>query len=231
MNNLLRVVSNSKRKHITPLLCSLLLLFSAPVTAFDLQCKLIESAQVNPSTLTPMWDAADNGYLYRIKVDTSNVSFAVDHFPFSSVEGTFDEFEGGLALPEEVAKSKQALFIIKVASIATGDDDLNDYIKSSAFFNAEKFPVIIFVSTSFEWMDKSTAQLMGNLTLHGVTKAIVFNVIIDSTENNSPTKDEKLVMQASAEINRSDFGMHGLQMLVSDTVKFDLKIEAHRMPG
>jgi polyisoprenoid-binding protein YceI len=157
-------------------------------------------------------------------------SFAVDHFPFSTVEGRFNAFEGGLALPEEVAKSKQALFIIDVASVATGGDDLNDYIKSAAFFNAEKFPLITFVSTDFEWLNKSTARLIGNLTLHGITRPLIFNVVIDGSENKLSSQNEKVIMLANAEINRSDFGMHGLQLLVSDTVTFNLKIEAYRMP-
>ena len=231
MNHLLAVVFNSQRKQITPLLCYLLLLFSIPVNALDLQCKLIGNAQFSPSTLISMQHAANNGYLYRIQVDTSNISFSVDHFPFSSVEGTFNKFEGGLALPKEVAKSKQALFIIDVTSVATGDDDLNDYIKSAAFFNAEQFPVITFISTRFEWLNKSTARLIGNLTLHGITRPLVFNVVINGSENKLSSQNEKLVMLASAEINRSDFGMHGLQLLVSDTVTFNLKIEAHRLPG
>jgi len=231
VNNLLRLINSAGIKNSTLLLASLMLLFSTPVNAFDLQCKLIEDAQFKPSTIAPMLEAANNGHLYRVHVDTSNVSFKVNHFPFSTVEGMFSEFEGGLALPEEMAQSKQALFIIKVASIATGDDDLNDYLKSSAFFNAEQFPVIIFVSTGFEWINESTARLIGNLTLHGMTNPLVFNVAINTTENVDSDKNEKLTMRANAEIHRSDFGMHGLQPLVSDKVKFNLKIEAFRIPG
>ena len=231
MNNLLHIIKHACLRNSTLLLLGLLLPFSIPVNAFDLQCKLVEINQFKPSTIAPMQKAANNGYLYRVHVDTSNVSFKVNHFPFSTVEGQFSEFEGGLALPEEMAQSKQAIFIIKVASVATGDDDLNDYLKSSAFFNAEQFPVIIFVSTGFEWIDESTARLIGNLTLHGMTKPLIFNVAIDTTKNIDSDKNKKLTMLASAEINRSDFGMHRLQMLVSDKVKFNLKIEAFRMPG
>ena len=108
---------------------------------------------------------------------------------------------------------------------------MNDYLKSSAFFNAEQFPVIKFVSTGFEWINESTAQLIGNLTLHGMTKPLIFNVAIDKTENADSNTNEKLTMLASAEIDRSNFGMHRLQMLVSDKVKFNLKIEAFRIPG
>ena len=87
------------------------------MNAFDLQCKLIEEGQFKPSIIASMYKAANNGDLYRIHVDTSNVSFKVNHFPFSSVEGRFSEFEGGLALPDEMAQTKQALFIIKVARL------------------------------------------------------------------------------------------------------------------
>lgn len=231
MNNLIRLIINTRKRYFSMLLICSLLLFSSTADAFDLQCKLVEYDQIKPTTMTLMREAANNGYLYRVHVDTSNVSFKVNHFPFSTVEGRFSEFEGGMALPQEMAKSKQVLFIIKVASVTTGDDDLNDYLKSSAFFNADQFPVIIFISTGFEWVNKTTARLVGNLTLHGKTKPLVFDVAIDTNKNTESDKNEKLTMLAKAEINRSDFGMHGMQLLVSDKVIFKLKIDAYRMPG
>lgn len=231
MKNLIRLIVTTCKRSFSSLLISLLLLISSTAEAIDLQCKLVEYVRFKPTTIALMQEAANNGYLYRVHVDTSNVSFKVNHFPFSTVEGRFSEFEGGLALPQEIAKSKQELFIIKVASVTTGDDDLNDYLKSSAFFNADQFPVIMFISTGFEWVNKTTARLVGNLTLHGMTKPLVFDVAIDTTENTGSDKNEKLTMLANAEINRSDFGMHGMQLLVSDKVNFRLKIEAYRMPG
>lgn len=230
MKNLLPLIFNSGVRSTTLFLLGLLILLPAPANAFDLQCKLIESAQINASTIAPMQTAAENGNLYRVQVDTSNVSFRVNHFPFSTVEGQFGEFEGGLALPEEIEQSKQALFIINVASITTGDEDLNDFLKSYVFFNVEQFPLILFISTGFEWIDESTAYLSGNLTLHGITKPLVFHVVINTRDNTNSGKNKKLTMQASVEIQRSDFGMQGMQLLVSDKVTFNLKIEAFRIP-
>ncbi len=89
----------------------------------------------------------------------------------------------------------------------------------------------MFVSTDFEWIDASTARLSGNLTLHGITKLLIFNVVIDSTENNDSKKSDNLSMLAIAVVQHSDFGMHELQILVSDKVKVNLKLEAQRMPG
>jgi len=229
MNNLIPLICNrSLRSAILSFASLLLLLSTTTARASDLQCVLISNAPLNPSIIASMMDAANKGYLYRIEADNSNVTFKVNHFPFSSVEGRFNEFEGGLALPEKISQAKQALFVIKVDSITTGDNDLNDYLKSSVFFNAEQYPVIMFVSTGFVWLDNSTARLMGRLTLHGVTRPLVFDLHIDTAEGNSIGNNHKITMNASAEIQRSDFGMHGLQLLVSDTVKFNLKIKAFR---
>jgi len=150
----------------------------------------------------------------------------VNHFPFSSVEGHFSDFQGGLTLPVDTVQSRQALFLIKVDSVATGDNELDDYLKSSVFFDAARFPDIIFISTGFEWVDDSTARLFGELTLRGMTKPLVFIAHIDRAEDHNIDKNQKMIMLASAEIRRSEFGMHEMQIFISDTVRFNLKIEA-----
>ena len=231
MNNLLCLTLKRSKRSSAMYLLGLLLLFTQPVKAIDLQCELAENIQIKPAIMATMLEAAHKGYLYRVETSTSNVTFAVNHFPFSTVEGRFNKFEGGLVLPEGRVPLRQALFIIKVDSVATGDDELNDYIKSDAFFNAMKFPVILFVSTDFEVIDESTARLIGELTLHGTTRPLVFNVHMNTAKNYNSDINQRITMIASAEIQRSDFGMHGLQIFVSDTVRFNLKIDVSRVPG
>lgn len=223
MNNFLSPIYKSS----SVTLIGLLLLFSNPASALDMQCNLTEYSQIKPAMIAAMMEAADKGYLYRVDASASNVSFQVNHFPFSTVEGNFHEFQGGLSLPVETGKSRQALFIIKVDSMATGDQDLDVYLKSSVFFNATQYPDIIFVSTGFEWINKSTARLIGELTLHGKTRPLVFNVHIDTTESYSVGQSLKMI--ASAEIQRSEFGMHEMSIFASDTVRFNLRIEATRV--
>lgn len=229
MSNFLRLAFKRNKRSSVMYLVSLLLLLTRPVNAIDLQCELAENIQIKPAIIAAMMAAAKKGYLYRVETSTSNVTFEVNHFPFSTVEGRFNKFEGGLAFPDGTVQPKQALFIIKVASVATGDNELNDYLKSTAFFNATQFPDIIFVSTGFEWVNESTARLIGDLTLHGMTRPLVFNVHINTTENDSSDKSQKITMIASAEIQRSDFGMNELQVFVSNTVRFNLKIEASQV--
>ena len=228
MNNLLHLIFKRSKRSSVMYLVSLLLL-TGPVNAIDLQCELAEDIQIKPSIIATMMQAAKKGYLYRVETSTSNVTFEVNHFPFSTVEGQFNKFEGGLAFPEGTVHPKQALFIIKADSVVTGDNELNDYLKSTVFFNAMQFPNIIFVSTGFEWVNETTARLIGDLTLHGMTRPLVFNVHINTTENYSSDKSQKITIIARAEIQRSDFGMNELQVFVSDTVRFNLKIEASQV--
>ena len=194
-----------------------------------MQCNLAEHASIKPGVVAMMSDAANNGYLYYVDASTSDITFQVNHFPFSSVQGNFASFQGGITIPTEPETSRQALFVIKANSISTGDQDLDDYLKSSVFFNVLKFPDIIFVSTGIEWINKSTARLYGNLTLHGKTKALVFNMKIEPNDSYENDGNKIFTMIASARILRSDFGMRELQTFVSDTVKFNLKIKASRI--
>ena len=229
MNIFLSLLQKQSKRRSAVYFVSLWLLLASPASAVDLQCNLAENTQIRPAVIAAIMDAADKGYLYYVDNSTSNVAFKVDHFPFSTLEGSFDKFQGGLALPTEAEHSKQALFVIKTNSVVTGDNDMDDYLKSSAFFNAIKFPEIIFVSTGFEWIDESTARLHGKLTLHGTTKPLVFNLHIDTSENYDVDKNQIMTIIATAEIHRSDFGMDELQIFVSDTVTFNLKMRASRV--
>ncbi len=225
MNNFLSPIYKILAVHLV----SSWLLFSSSANALDLQCELSENSQIEPAVIATMIEAANNGYLYRVDTDASNVSFQVNHFPFSTIEGIFYEFQGGMSMPVETEQPRQALFVIKVNSMVTGDQELDDYLKSPVFFNATQFPEIIFVSTGFEWINESTARLVGELTLHGKTRPLVFNVIIDTSENYSVNQSLKMTLIASAEIQRSEFDMHEMSIFVSDTVRLNLKIEATRV--
>lgn len=139
------------------------------------------------------------------------------------MEGAFNRFDGGLTLPEGNNPSRQALFLVKADSMVTGDDELDDYLKSATFFNATQFPDIIFVSTGFEWLGGSNARLYGDLTLRGITRSLALAVHIHNTASQT------VVIHADADLQRSEFGMHALSLLVSDTVTFKIRIEATRV--
>lgn len=229
MNNVLRLIQIYANRIAAVYLVVIWSLFARPAAAMDIHCDLAENTRINPAIINTMLEAADNGYLYSVDTSISNVSFQVNHFPFSSIKGQFKVFQGGLALPAEADESRQVLFLIKVNSMSTGDDDMDDYLKSTVFFDATRFPDIVFVSTGFEWINASTARLHGELTIRGTTRPLAFDVHINTSDSYSTEKDMKMTMSASAEIQRSEFGMHELPLLVSDTVRLKLRIEASRV--
>jgi polyisoprenoid-binding protein YceI len=229
MKTIFSLIARVVRTRLTMLVVSLSILFVLPVHAAKVQCELIENSQVNPGIIARMLEAADEGHLYRVDTGRSRIGFQVKHFPFSKVEGAFNRFDGGLTLPEGNNPSRVALFLVKADSMATGDHELDDYLKSASFFNAAQFPDIIFVSTGFERLGGSTARLYGDLTLRGITRSLAFTVHVDQAAGQDADNDHAVVIHADADLQRSEFGMHALSLLVSDTVTLSIRIEATRV--
>ena len=222
-------VARIVRNRLIILVASLFMFFVLPVHADEIRCELIENSQVNPGIIARMLEAVDEGYFYRIDTGRSSVGFQVDHFPFSKVEGTFNRFDGGLTLPEGNNPSRQALLLVRADSMVTGDSELDDYLKSTAFFNATQFPDIVFVSTGFEWLGGSSARLYGDLTMRGITRSLAFTVRIDNATSHYEDNSRAVIIHADADLQRSEFGMNALSFLVSDTVTLKIRIEATRV--
>ena len=135
--------------------------------------------KVEPSLLTTMLDAARDGNLYRIDDNTSQVGFCVSS-KFNEVKGDFQEVRGGLALtPTDTTSSDgQAMLVINTASLDTRGSMIENLIKGERFFDVDKYPEILFVSRGFEWTGQDRARIIGDLTVHGVTRPVVFNVTL-----------------------------------------------------
>lgn len=229
MKTINHLVARTVRDRLSMLVTSLCLIITLPAHSNQTQCEFIENSQISHKIVARMLEAADKGYLYRVDPNRSRISFQVKHFPFSKKEGAFNRFDGGLTLPEGSNTSRQALFLVKADSMVTGDDELDDYLKSAAFFNATRFPDIVFVSTGFDWLGEDTARLYGNLTLRGITRSLAFDVHIRDTASRDADNLQVISIHADANLQRSDFGMHALSLLVSDTVTLKIRVEATRV--
>ena len=140
------------------------------------------------------------------------------------VKGDFQKFKGGLALEGD---DSQSMVTIDVASLDTNVIFIEQLLKGESFFNVEKHPDLIFVSTSFEWIDDNNAVLKGMLTMRGVTKAIAFYV--DITEVDGDLGDSDTIMvKATTTVHRAEFGMKSLSTLVDEKVNLCMSIEAEK---
>ena len=190
-------------------------------------CAPFKDGKVDESMLETMLEAAEVGRLYRIDASSSKVGFCVNS-QLRRVEGDFKEFQGGMTLSKGGAGKAETLVAIKAASLDTDGALIEAMIKSQRFFDVENYPEILFVSTGFEWTSNTTALLRGNLTLHGVTKPVTFNVTLTDIKDNSAAAGERILVKATTKVSRAEFGMDTLSSVVDDNVQLCMSVEARK---
>ncbi len=136
----------------------------------------------------------------------SSVKFSVSHMTISEVEGSFKKFDGYIQSQAPDFNNAKIRFTVDVNSITTDNDMRDKHLKSDDFFNAEKYPDISFVSTSFKKVKGSVYVLEGNLTIRDVTKKVKLAVMYGGTIKD-PMGSVRAGFKASGKISRKDFGL------------------------
>lgn len=168
---------------------------------------------------------------YTLDKAHTQIFFAVDHLGFSTSRGKFVEFDGGFTFDTAEPAKSSIDVTIKPAGLNMDDAKWNEHLKSADFFDVEKFPTMTFKSTAIEVTGEHTANITGDLTMHGITKPVVLAV----THNKSgkhPFGDKYVSgFSAKGSVKRSDFGMvYGLP-LVGDDVSIEIQVEGDRVEG
>ncbi len=167
----------------------------------------------------------------------SRVGFGVRHMMVSTVHGKFAKYTGTIAIDDaDVSKSK-AHIEIDAASIDTGNEQRDNHLKSPDFFDAAKFPKIVFDSTKVEKRGADGLNLAGNLTIKNVTKPVVLTVSGFTPEVKDPWGGVRRGATAQAKISRKDFGLTWNKSLetggvvVGDEVTIELEVELTKKKG
>ncbi len=165
---------------------------------------------------------------YNIDSMHSKVGFEVPHLMISSVEGKFNAFSGVIVIDKSFDKSKLDADI-EISSIDTGVEKRDSHLKSADFFDAAKYPKMIFKSTSVSGKAESF-KITGDLTIKGHTKK---GVVLDTKYTGSAVDgygNTKSAFTASTKISRKEFGLSYNQMVeagpvVGDEITITLKIQ------
>ncbi len=171
---------------------------------------------------------ASNAFAAKYDIDGNHtqVEFTYNHFGFSNITGRFDQVTGEFDLnTENLAKSKISVQI-PISSISMGVDKLNTHLQSADFFDAAKYPMATFKSTMVHVASAKELHVMGDLTIHGVTKPATLLVKINTIGNHPMKKIPSAGFDATTTIKRSDFGVGGYVPAVSDEVKISITLEA-----
>ena len=154
----------------------------------------------------------------------TEVGFVARHLMVSKVRGSFTDVSGTVTVAEDVSESV-ANVVIKTASVSTGTADRDAHLRSADFFDVETFPEMTFVSTGFDG-----ETLTGDLTIKDVTKPVTLDVEFNGVATD-PWGNEKAGFEATADINRTDWGLTwnaNLEkggVLVSEKIKLVLDVQ------
>ena len=168
---------------------------------------------------------------YTVDAVHSAVGFTVRHLVASKVRGRFTEFEGSIEIGES-AESSKVTATIQAASITTDNEMRDGHLKSADFLDLENHPTLTFVSTSVVPKGGDKFDLVGDLTIRGVTKQVTFDLEYLGTGPSMQEGVNVAGFEASTEIDRRDFNVNfegsleNGSLVVSNKVTLTLEIEA-----
>ncbi len=179
-------------------------------TGFSLPAVAQQAANPNP--------AAARAGTYSVEPAHTRVLFSLNHMGFTTYYGDFTGVSGSLTLdPKKPAESTVAVSI-PVASISTTNAKLDSELVTSDWFDAAKFPVITFKSTTVTPTGHGTATIAGDLTIHGVTRPVVLQAKFNAGGTNPLDHAYTVGFDATTVVKRADFGVAKYVPLVGNQV-------------
>ena len=167
---------------------------------------------------------------YKFDRSGSTIGFTVHQY-LGTTHGKFTRFDGRIDLAREHAEKSSVAARIDVRSIDTGIKKRDDHLRSPEFFNVAKFPEITFKSHSVKQTGQQSGDILGDLTMHGVTRPITLHVKLVSPVS-SDTKQTRWAVTTEP-IKRREFNLMFGQSAeaisgISQTVAINIEIEATR---
>jgi polyisoprenoid-binding protein YceI len=133
--------------------------------------------------------------------------FKVKHMMISSVKGHFGKVSGVLTLDESGLANSHVEASIEAGSLETREAQRDAHLKSADFFDVEKFPTLSFKSTRISVVREGELTVEGDLSIHGVTRKVVFSVEGPTPPGKDPWGNTRVAVSATTKINRKDFGL------------------------
>ena len=175
-----------------------------------------------PTTTTSTWN---------IDPVHSVVEFKVKHMMISNVKGQFTGVSGVLTLDETDATKSRVEATIDASTINTRDPQRDTHLKSADFLDVEKYPTLTFQSTAVQRTGVEEGTVTGDLTIHGVTREVIFAVEGPTPPSKDPWGQTRLGLSATTKISRKEFGLtwnaalEAGGLLVGDEVTITLDVQ------
>ncbi|MDI6031798.1 YceI family protein [Flavobacterium sp. LB2P84] len=160
----------------------------------------------------------------------SEIGFKVKHMMFTNVSGKFSKFDATIEAEDHDFENAKIEFTGAIDSVTTGNADRDTHLLSPDFFDAAQFPEIKFSATSFTKINEGEYELVGDLSLHGVTKSVKLAAEYGGLMKD-PWGNTKMALALEGKINRKDWGLNwnsALEtggVLVSEEVRLNIELQ------
>ena len=144
---------------------------------------------------------------WQIDPDHSSFQFKVRHLMVSNVKGDFTNAKGVVTIDERDIANLKLEITIDAASVNTGHAKRDEHLRNADFFDVAKHPTITFVSKRAEKAGMDRLKVIGDLTMHGVTREVTVDVEGPTQEVKDPSGNFRRGATAATKINRKDFGL------------------------
>jgi len=170
-------------------------------------------------------------------IDSSHTAahFSVRHMMVSTVRGTLGRVTGTVEYDGKAVETIKADVTIDVAGVDTGVQNRDNDLRSNNFFDVATYPTITFKSKRAEPGAAGKFKLIGDLTIHGVTKEVALDVDGPSPPLKQQNGALKVGASASTKVNRRDFGLNYNRVIeaapvVGDDIDIVIDIEINKRP-
>ncbi len=201
-----------------------------PAAAFALAAALTFSPAAHAQAISPSPTAVQAG-AFKLDPAHSKVTWSISHFGFSTYVGQFSAVNGTLKLDPKAVGASAVDVSVDANSLGTLNPALDTHLKSKDFLDVAAFPAVTFHATGVAQTGERTADITGDLTLHGVTKPVAVHATFVQGGANPLDKRYELGFAGSAEINRSDFGIKAYLPALGDKVTLIIEAEFKAVPA
>jgi len=144
---------------------------------------------------------------WQIDPDHSSIQFKIKHLGIAYVRGIFEKFEGMVQFDDQDIAKATVQASIDVASLNTAVPKRDEHLRSADFFDVASYPTMTFVAQKVIPSGKDTLQVIGALTLRGITREVVLNVSGPTPAVQDPWGNIRRGASATAVLDRRDFGL------------------------
>jgi polyisoprenoid-binding protein YceI len=170
--------------------------------------------------------AGAEGVAYKIDPSHTVVLASWSHFGYSNPSANFGQASGTIVYDEAAPEQSTVEVTLPMSGIDSFVPKLDEHLKSPDFFDAEKYPVATFKSTSVRALGAGRLEVTGNLDLHGIGKPVVLDVKLNKLAPHPMGKTPTIGFDASATIKRTEFGIDKYVPMVSDEIALRITTEA-----